>query len=94
MPESKYLEFEKIGDTKHGKTEIWEIISKSSGFSLGLIKWYGPWRQYCFYPSAHCVFNVTCMSDISGHIKDLMNQRVNLTQNRQAVQNCADRPVG
>ena len=30
MIESKHMEFDKVGDT--GKTEIWNILSKSSGF--------------------------------------------------------------
>ena len=73
MVKSKYMEFTKIGDT--GKTEIWNIISKSSGFILGQIKWYGQWRQYCFWPTPHCVFNNTCMSDVQLMIKELMEKR-------------------
>lgn len=73
MAKSKYMEFDKVGDT--GKTEIWNILSKSSGFILGQIKWYGPWRQYCFYPSPYCVFNNTCMSDVQKFIKNLMEDR-------------------
>ncbi len=73
MIESRYMEFDKVGDT--GKTEIWNIISKSSGFILGQIRWFGAWRQYCFYPSANCIFNTSCISDISGMIKELMAQR-------------------
>jgi len=73
MAKSKYMEFDKIGDT--GKTEIWNVISKSSEFILGQIKWYGPWRQYCFYPSPHCVFNNGCMSDIQAFIKVLQDKR-------------------
>jgi len=69
---SKYMVFDKIGDT--GKTEIWNIISKSSDFILGQIKWYGAWRQYCFWPSPLCVFNVG-MDDIKGMINELMEQR-------------------
>jgi len=69
MVKSKYMEFDKIGDT--GKTEIWDIRSKSSGFVLGKIKWYGPWRQYCFYPSPNSVFNNDCMTDIQKLIKNL-----------------------
>lgn len=36
MIQSKYMEFDKVGET--GKTEIWNILSKSSGFILGQIK--------------------------------------------------------
>ena len=70
---SKYMEFDKVGDT--GKTEIWNIISKSSEFILGQIKWYGPWRQYCFFPSPNSVFNNGCMDDIKKFISELMSAR-------------------
>ena len=73
MAKSKYMEFDKVGDT--GKTEIWNVISKSSEFILGKIKWYGPWRQYCFYPSPFSVFNNGCMSDIQAFIKGLHDNR-------------------
>jgi len=54
-----YIEFDLAGDT--GKTEIWDVLSLSSGFILGKIRWYGPWRQYCFMPSGNSVFNRTCL---------------------------------
>ena len=73
MLESKFMEFDKAGDT--GKTEIWNILSKSSGFILGKIKWYGPWRQYCFFPSGNSVFNIGCMDDIKKAITELMDRR-------------------
>ncbi len=71
--ESKYMEFDKTGDT--GKTEIWNILSKSNGYILGQIKWYGAWRQYCFFPSALCIFNNSCLSDIQKFTKELMDKR-------------------
>lgn len=73
MIESKYIEFDKVGDT--GKTEIWNVLSKSNEFILGQIKWFTKWRQYCFFPSPHTVFNPDCMSDISRVIRELMNRR-------------------
>jgi len=71
--ESKYLEFFKAGYT--GKTEVYDVLSKSSDFVLGHIKWYAPWRQYCFMPSPNCVFNVGCMADIGKFIVELMEER-------------------
>lgn len=70
---SKYLEFHKSGWT--GKTDIYEILSKKSGDILGRIKWYGPWRQYCFFPTAQTVFNNGCMKDIIDFIDNLMRQK-------------------
>jgi hypothetical protein len=70
---SEYMEFFKAGNT--GKTEVYDVLSKSSGAILGHIKWYGAWRQYCFFPSPHCVFNNGCLGDIIGFVKDLMEER-------------------
>jgi len=73
MSESKYLEFFRAGYT--GKTEVYDVLSKHHGSILGHIKWYGPWRQYCFFPSPNCVFNVGCLNDIIIFIGGLMVER-------------------
>ena len=70
---SRYLEFDRIGYT--GKTDVWDVLSKSQESILGKIKWYGPWRQYCFFPSPNTIFNPECMADISKKIKELMELR-------------------
>jgi hypothetical protein len=67
------MEFFKAGST--GKTDVYDVLSKSSGTILGHIKWYGPWRQYCFMPSPYCVFNNGCMTDIINFINELMEER-------------------
>jgi len=60
---TKYMEFCK--DDQHaGKTEVWYVHNLSSGGRLGTVKWYGSWRQYCFFPEPDCVFNKDCMSDV------------------------------
>ena len=71
--ESKYLEFIEVKDT--GKTKVWQIISKTSGFILGHIRWWGAWRQYCFFPSPETLFNIQCMQDIQNFIKQAMQER-------------------
>jgi hypothetical protein len=73
MIDSRYLEFDRVGYT--GKTDVWNVLSKSQGSVLGQIKWFGRWRQYCFYPSPNTIFNPECMADISKVIKELMARR-------------------
>lgn len=73
MVDSRYLNFDRVGST--GKTDIWEVGSKSQGSVLGEIKWYGPWRQYCFFPSSNTVFNRECIADISEVINQLTQLR-------------------
>jgi hypothetical protein len=73
MKENKYLEYFKSGHT--GKTEVYDVLSKSSGAVLGHIKWYGPWRQYCFFPSPQTVFNPDCLNHINAFIGEQMAER-------------------
>lgn len=44
----KYVDFEIIEHKP--KTNVYEVRAKSDDFVLGKIKWYAPWRQYCFFP--------------------------------------------
>lgn len=70
---SKYITFDIVGST--AQTDVINILSISSQFILGQIRWYGPWRQYCFMPSARSVFNRTCMGEIVDKINELMDER-------------------
>jgi hypothetical protein len=63
------MDFIEIPEEK--KTKTIQLCSKISGFVLGYIKWYGPWRQYCFLPSPSSVFSLGCMRDISAKINEL-----------------------
>lgn len=69
----KYISFERL--QSKGKTSVWGCKSNSSGDILGLVKWYGAWRQYCFFPSPVTVFNTACLTDIQDFIKQLMDER-------------------
>ncbi len=46
----KYLAFVLIEDDKKSmrKTFIYEVKHKVSNERLGTVKWFAPWRQYCF----------------------------------------------
>ena len=59
--ESEYLYFY-ILDQKP-KTYVIGIDTKYYD-KLGVLKWYGPWRQYVFKSEPDCIFNVGCMNDI------------------------------
>jgi hypothetical protein len=42
----KYLSFEEL-EVKT-KTKQFIVRNKLTGFILGHVKWYAPWRKYCF----------------------------------------------
>ena len=71
---SKYLEFSLIEEKPIGlgqKIKIIGVWSKKNANRLGIIKWYGPWRQYAFFPENDTLFNVDCLADIQSHIRGL-----------------------
>ena len=63
-----YLAFVKVEST--GKTEKYMCLNKKSAGQLGEVKWYGAWRQYCYFPLAQAVYSSGCLTDIS----DFLNQ--------------------
>ena len=64
---TKYLDFRFVEQLP--KTKVWEVCSNVSYIRLGLIKWFGKWRQYAFFPEQGTVFNHQCLEDIYEFIK-------------------------
>jgi hypothetical protein len=70
---SEYLEFKQI--PFKGKTNKYHIISKSSGFVLGLISWYPQWRCYTFSPAYPTTWNIDCLEDVKIFLQQLRDER-------------------
>lgn len=70
-----YLTFMLDRSSPSGKTQYWTVYSRRHGNELGWIRWYGPWRQYVFYPSTHTLFNRGCLDDIGSALAALMDER-------------------
>jgi len=73
IKETQYLEFEEL-PTK-GKTKYINVINRKAQEFIGEIKWYAPWRQYCFFPEFDTVWNTKCLDDVNDLIKQLMKDR-------------------
>ena len=71
----KYIYFIKVKDKP--KTSVWHCKNKSNNDLLGVIEWYGPWRQYCFNPHPYTVFNFTCLDHINNFINQLREHHAN-----------------
>jgi len=67
--------FEKSGVSPSGKTNVYDVYPNGGGNSLGNIKWYAPWRRYCFHPEDSTLFDVSCLNDICDFITQLMQER-------------------
>jgi len=69
----EYFVCVRVGQSSSGKTDIWHLLSKSSHALLGVVKWYAPWRQYCFFPESETLYSVGCLNDVRnflGGLKD------------------------
>jgi hypothetical protein len=68
----QYLVFVKR-ENPTGKTFIFECKNKRSNTCLGIVRWYGSWRQYCYLPEMFlgAVYSSGCLDDISNFVKQL-----------------------
>lgn len=69
--ETPFLRFVEIARAVKQKTRVVQVYSKRNKALLGTIKWYGNWRQYCFFPESATIFNRTCLGDIENVIRHM-----------------------
>lgn len=65
----KYINFFLV--EQKPKTNVYECRNNKSGVVLGILKWYGPWRQYCYFPACQAVYSKGCLEDINSFIDSL-----------------------
>jgi hypothetical protein len=75
MSADDFISFEEVVPTPGRKTSVVSICNRRSGDELGQIRWFGAWRQYCFYPSGGTIFNPTCLARITDEILAMMEAR-------------------
>lgn len=59
----EYIHFVKVEQRE--KTAVWSCRNNKSGDELGIVKWHGPWRAYCFFPSGPAVYSAGCLIDLA-----------------------------
>ena len=57
------------------KTAVYGIFSKDSEERLGTVKWFSPWRQYCFFCADVTVFSLGCLQGLEKFLADLKEAR-------------------
>lgn len=67
----EFIFFEDCAVPDVRKTRIVNVLNRRSRDVLGQIRWYGSWRQYCFFPSEATIFNPTCMARITREVVDM-----------------------
>ena len=74
----KYLSFKEL--ELKTKTKQFIVQNKLSDFILGHVKWYAPWRKYCFLTYGSIVFDAGCLANIQDFLNKLMAARVHRRQ--------------
>ena len=75
VKETEYLRIYDTGPTESGKTWTWAVANRKSGGVLGQIRWYPPWRRYCYFPRGGTVLSAGCMRDVVRFITRRMQER-------------------
>ncbi len=68
--EFKHVYFERDDEDSTGKTSVWDCWNRSEE-RLGMVRWYAPWRQYCFYTNGDIILAKSCLLDIAEFCHDL-----------------------
>lgn len=67
----EYLRFvEKLRPAKQ-KTGIYSCRTRKNDVELGIVRWHGPWRQYCYFPSVQATYSAGCLRDVADFISRL-----------------------
>ena len=62
----KFIHFEVLEEKP--KTKVWGCFNNSTSSLLGHVKWYAPWRQYCYFPATIAMYSAGCLDDINDFI--------------------------
>ena len=69
--EYEYLRFVEKPRPAGRKTGIYSCRNLKSDTELGLVRWHGPWRQYCYFPIGQAIYSAGCLQDIADFISRL-----------------------
>ena len=72
---TKLLTFTRLSLEAERKTSRWSVWNHHYGEKLGEIRWYAPWKQYCFF-GGDLIFSRGCLEDIAQMLANLAQERL------------------
>jgi len=70
----KWVRFEEI-ESPSPKTKRWNVINIRTGEMCGVIRWWGAWWKYVFFPGNDFLFDADCLRMIADFIVENKNAR-------------------
>jgi len=61
----QFIHFEQASKT------AWRCVNNRSHDSLGLVRYYGPWKQWIYMPEHQTIYSAGCLADIQAFIAAL-----------------------
>lgn len=81
----KYIAFRDITPPNSTrKTRTWLCYNIHKCCKLGSVKWYGPWRQYCYFATSEVVYSAGCLADIQDFLTRIKAVRTKNDQRRES----------
>lgn len=53
------------------------LCANKSQEDLGLVQWYEPWKQYCYFDKVEGIYSQSCLLDIADFLSQLNNLKNN-----------------
>lgn len=69
ITEGAFITFTELASHPDRKTKSWYVNTKRGGDRLGDIKWFGPWRKYCFEATPWSGFEEICLREIAAFLE-------------------------
>ena len=70
----QYLQVQDLPRRPGRTTDRWQVLG-NGGDVLGVVQWFGRWRQYTFDPAPGTTFNATCLRDIAAWLDKINRER-------------------
>lgn len=62
-------------DGYNRKTYVFDVYNNT--MCLGQVKWYSPWRRYCYFPLDSTLYDAKCLFEVEKFLNELMGERKN-----------------
>lgn len=64
-----FVHFVKVEDKP--KTTVWSCRNNDSGVEIGVVKYHGPYRCYCFFSKVEAIYTTIGLDDICEFVRAL-----------------------
>jgi len=53
-----------VEEVAGGRTTRYRVMAKRPHHIIGWVRWYGPWKEWCFLPLEGTIWSADCLRDV------------------------------